>query len=74
MKEERSVQIDSDLVAQKEPERDAWEIRDANGVRGRVVKVPGGFDALRSEGDDFSLVGMFISLETGARAIVRATA
>jgi len=67
--EEQSIRIDGDLVAQKEPDREAWEIRDANGVQGRVVKEPGGFDALRPEGDDFSLVGTFISLETAARAL-----
>ena len=39
------VFIDERLVVRKDPDREAWEITDAEGAyRGRVVEAAGGFE------------------------------
>lgn len=66
-----NIDIDGQLVAKKDPDREAWEITDMEGAyRGRVVKTAGGFQTLKPFGKDFYSVGTFVSLETAARAIV----
>lgn len=68
--DERRVQIDRDLVAWKEPGRDAWQIRASGTAAGRVVKTASGFDALKPGGDgEYYILGTFISLEAAARAL-----
>lgn len=63
--------IDEHLVARKDPDRETWEITDAEGAyRGRVVKTGLGFQALKPFGNEFYSVGTFGSLEMAARAIV----
>jgi hypothetical protein len=63
--------INERLVAKKDPDREAWEITDAEGAyRGRVVKEAGGFQALKPFGKDSYSVGTFVSLETAAQAVV----
>jgi hypothetical protein len=72
---EESIRIDEDLVATKEPGRQAWEITDAEGARGgRVVETAGGFHALKPVGNGFYSVGTFVSLETAARALTGSSA
>ena len=69
--EGEDVFIDEHLVARKAPDREAWEITDAEGAyRGRVVKAASGFQALKPFGKEFYSVGTFVSLETAARAVV----
>jgi hypothetical protein len=67
--DKQSVRIDDDLLAWKEPDRDAWEIRAWDAVVGRVVATASGFQALMLADDDYVSVGTFISLETAARAL-----
>ena len=69
MADEESIRIDDDLLAWKEPGRDAWEIRASDAVVGRVVETASGFQALILADDDYVSVGTFISLETAARAL-----
>ena len=58
-------------MARKDPDREAWEITDAEGAyRGRVVKAAGGFQALKPFGKEFYNVGTFVSLETAALVVV----
>jgi hypothetical protein len=69
--EGEDVFINEHLVARKDPDREAWEITDAEGAyRGRVVEAAGGFQALKPFGKEFYSVGTFESLETAARAVV----
>jgi hypothetical protein len=69
--EGEDVFINEHLVARKDPDREAWEITDAEGAyRGRVVETAGGFQALKPFGKEFYSVGTFVSLETAARAVV----
>jgi hypothetical protein len=68
--DEWSIPIDRDLVAWKEPGRDAWQIRALGTAVGRVVKTSSGFDALKPGGDgDYYIVGTFISLEAASKAL-----
>jgi hypothetical protein len=65
------VLIDGHLVARKHPNRETWEVYDAeDAYRGRLVKRAGGFQALKPFGNEFYGVGTFPSLETAARAVV----
>lgn len=65
------VYMNEHLVARKDPDREAWEITDAEGAyRGRVVETGGGFQALKPFGKEFYSVGTFDSPETVARAVV----
>ena len=65
------VFIDERLVVRKDPDREAWEITDAEGAyRGRVVEAAGGFRALKPFGKEFYSVGTFASLGTAARVVV----
>ncbi len=69
--EGEDVPIDGGLVARKHPNRETWEIYDTeDAYRGRIVKTPGGFQALKPFANEFYSVGTFVSLETAARAIV----
>jgi hypothetical protein len=69
--EGEDVFINEHLVARKDPDREAWEITDAEGTyRGRVVNRAGGFQALKLLGNESYSVGTFASLEMAARAVV----
>ena len=57
-------------MARKDPDREAWEITDAEGAyRGRVVETAGGFQALKPFGKEFYSVGTFVSLEKAALVV-----
>jgi hypothetical protein len=56
--EGEDVFINEHLVARKDPDREAWEITDAEGTfRGRVVKRAGSFLALKPFAKEFYSVG-----------------